>query len=221
MASPTRPVGSRHTLYRMRQALARLPGGATIGPIDWELKRGRRIGVRCTDAQWEAFRSLLTGERSPAGGVLDEVTPVTVQTDVRLRRLLTPNSCLQDFLDSPDAPEFVWLDGRHHSLMVLVDLLELTPRLRRRPMKLGSAELVDRVWALRFVLSQADLLLARELFGSEDPLVHAALRRRWADWPGALVVGQGERPLPGPLDGWVRFDAEGRFSAGDGEPGAP
>jgi hypothetical protein len=214
----TRSVAARPrpTLYDLHSVTVALPQGGRIGPIDWRLQRGRRIAVRCaSEAQWEAFRALLTGAVTPRSGAIEEITPVTVQTDARLREALRPNATIQDFLDSPDAPEFIWLGGRHHTLMVLVDLLDITPRLRYRSIKLLAPELVERALALRFVASRANLLLGREVFQIADAKVQEALRRRWGDWPGSVLACEGERPLPGPTDGWVQFDPDGRFSSGD------
>ncbi|HKI99546.1 MAG TPA: hypothetical protein VKB51_13820 [bacterium] len=213
---PSTSSSPRETLYRLREVQALLPGEGSIGPITWAVRRGQRIGVRCaSDAQWETLRALLTGERSPVSGWLDEVTPVTVQTDAHLRKVLRPGDSLQDFLDGPDAPEFVRLEGRRHSLMVLVDLLDITPAMRRCVFKFGSPSLLERVWALRFLISRADVLIGREVFRIADPPVRVALRRRWGDWPGTLIAGEGDQPLPGALDGWARLDAEGHFSAGN------
>lgn len=216
---PTDSSGAYPALYRLREVTLLLPGRGTIGPITWTVPRRRRIGVRCAnDAQWEVLRSLLTGQAVPRGGLLDEAEGVTVQSDTHLRAALHRNDTLQEFLDAPETPEFIWLAGRRRSLMVLVDLLGITPAMRRRPLKFSSSGTEDKVWALHFVLSQASVLVGREVFRCPDPLVREALRRRWGDWPGTLIAGLDAEPLPGPLDGWARIDADGHFSAGDGPP---
>lgn len=199
-----------------------LPGGGRIGPISWDLERGRRIRVRCaTDGQWTAFVALLTGQQAPAEGVLEEVRSVRVQTDVHLRETLDLNRTVQEFLQAPDTPESVWLDGRRRSLWVLVDQLGLAPANTRRVLKLESTAVQHKYWVLRFLLSQADLVIGREVFRSDDPQVQAALRRRWGDLPGALLAGESDRPLPGRADAWLAFDADGRFSSGTEAPDEP
>lgn len=206
-------------LYRLREVTVLLPESGAIGPITWEVPRRRRIGVHCaSDAQWEALRSLLMGQTRPRGGIMDEAEALTVQSDAHLRAVLDRRATLQDFLDNPETPQFVWLEGRRRSLMVLVDLLGITPAMRRRPLKLCTPDVEDKVWALHFVLSQAGLLVGRDVFRSADPQVREALRRRWDEWPGTLVAGLGPEPLPGSLNGWVQIDAEGHFCAGDGLP---
>lgn len=216
---PLPPANGHTALLRLREVTLLLPGSGSIGPITWALERRRRIGVRCaSEAQWEVFCSLLSGQAAPRGGIVDEWDGVTVQTDVHLRAGLSGNATLDEFLDAPEAPEFVWLDGRRRSMMVLVDLLGITPSMRRRPLKLAPPGTADKVWALRFTLSQASVLIGRELFRCPDPLVQDVLRRRWADWPGTVLVGLDGSVVPGPLDGWVRIDAEGHFTAGEGPP---
>lgn len=216
---PSDLPSAHEPLYRMREATVLLPDSGSIGPITWTVYRGQRIGVRCAhEAQWDALCALLSGQRTPSGGILDEVVRITVQSDVHLRNMLRRSDTLQAYLDAPDTPEFVWLDGRRRSVMVLVDLLGITPAMRRRPLKFADPETVDKVLALRFVMSQAALLIGREVFRSADPQVREALRRRWADWPGAVVVSLDDHPAPGALNAWVRIDAAGHFTAGDGPP---
>lgn len=218
MTEPPPPTRRRLVLRLVGACLA-LPGGPQIGPIDWELERGRRIRVYCeSDAHWDAFVALLSGQRYPTAGALEEIHTVRVQTDQHLRESMNLNQTIDDFLHSPDAPETVWLDGRRRALWVLVDQLGITPAMTRRPLKLHGPEVQARYWALRFLLSQADLVIGREVLRIADPDVQTALRRRWNDLPGALVVGESGASLPGPVDGWVRLDAHGAFSAGTEPP---
>lgn len=207
------PTSIRRVVYRLDAVRVSLPQGAAIGPITWDIERGRRIGVRCADpAQWETLVALLTGQQRPDAGHVEELSPVTVQTDLRVRESIHPNLILQDYLHSPDAPEFVWLDGRRRSLEVLVDVLGISPAMTRRALRYGPPELFDKVWAMRFMLSRAHLLLGREVFAIADPQVREALRRRWADFSGTLLACSEASGLPGEPERWVAFDAQGGFS---------
>jgi hypothetical protein len=110
----------------------------------------------------------------------------------------------------------VWIEGRRRALWVLVDALGISPAMTRRTLKLlGPAE-QHKVWVLRFLLSQAELVLGREIFRSDDAQVQTALRRRWGDLPGALVAAvphdAPDGDLPGPVHAWVHLDAAGHFS---------
>ena len=91
--------------------------------------------------------------------------------------------------------------------------------MTRRALRYASTEVIDKVWALRFMLSQAHLVVGRDVFRLADEGIHAALRRRWDDLPGTLVACEGERPLPGAVQQWVRFDTDGRFTAGQDQEG--
>jgi hypothetical protein len=220
--TPTDAPSLRRTLYRIQGAVVLLPGEGQIGPIDWTLERGHRVRVRCAHpAQWEALVALLSGERAPATGAMEEVVPVRVQTDLRVRESLSPNRTLREFLESPDAPESVWLGGRRRSLWVLLDALGISPALARRAYRYLSPEQQAKVWAFRFLLSRASLLIGREVFRIPDPLVQAVIARRWGDLPGTVVVGESDVPLPGPTDQWAALDAEGHFTCGADVAAAP
>ena len=165
--------------------------------------------------------ALLSGQLPVRTGRMEEVVPVTVQTDRRVRERLNPNGTVNDFLESPDAPAHVWLQGRRRDLLVLVDLLGLEPALRRRPFKHLAPDEQNRVWGLHFMISRAGLLIARDLFRLEDALLREALRRRWGDFSGTLVAAEGALPLPGPVDTWVRIAPDGAFHVTSvGEPAA-
>ena len=213
--APSDSISLRRMLYELREVTVPLPGGGRIGPISWMLERGRRVRVAtASDAQWQAFVALLTGEQHAATGTLEEVATVTVQTDTHLRESLNLNRSLEEYLNSPDMPELIMLDGRRRSLWVLLDVLGISPHMTRRALKYAAPELIDKVWALRFMLSRASLLIGRDLFRLTDEGIHAALRRRWSDLTGAVVVGETEQPLPGPVQEWVRFDGDGGFTSG-------
>jgi len=217
---PPEAYSPRRTLYDLRAVTVLLPRGGTLGPLTWRVERGRHVRVTFADEeQWQGLVALLTGQAAPRTGRMEEVLPVTVQTDARLRENLNPNLTVNAFLESPDAPEHVWLSGRRRALLVLVDLLGFTPALRRRPLKHIPPEMQERFWALRFMISRAHLLIGRDLFRSTDALLREALRRRWNDLAGTLIVAESEQPLPGPVDTWLHIDAEGAVTVtAIGEP---
>ena len=217
---PPEFVSLRRILYELHAVAVTLPGGGSIGPITWRLERARHVRVTCADdAQWLGLVALLSGQRAPSSGRLEEVVPVTVQTDVRVREKLDPNRTVAQFLESPDAPEHVWLEGRRRDMLVLVDLLGLSPALRRRPFKHLPPEVQERVWALHFMISRANLLMGRDLFRLTDPILREVLRRRWSDLSGTLVAAESAPPLPGPVDTWLRIAPDGSVSVtGVGEP---
>ncbi len=200
----------RRVLYELRGVVAAAPGGGRLGPLDWVVVRGRRVGVSCAaPAQWQGLCDLLTGRRAPLSGRLEERETVTVQTDANLQEMLNLNQSISDYLNSTDAPEYVWLENRRRSLWVLIDLLGISPAMTRRPVKMESPALQRKYWALRFMVSRAELLLGREVFAIGDPAVQKALRSRWSDFPGALIACRGEGPLPGQTDAELTIDGEG------------
>lgn len=201
----------RRTLYHLREVAVPVPGGGRLGPIDWVLPRGKRFSVVCEeDAHWEVLSELLTGKILDFTGSLEEIETVTVQTDANLWESMDLNQSIRDFLHSPDAPDYVRLENRRHALWVLIDRLGLTARDTRRPLKLESEAVRIKYWALRFMVSRAELLLGRSVFASEDPEIREAIAARWSDFPGTLVIKDEGRPLPGPVDGQVVIDRAGR-----------
>ncbi len=206
----TEPLSVSRTLYRMTEVRVAPREGPALGPITWTLARGRRFGVRCAEpGQWETLLLLLTRQVQLRSGVMEEVAPVIVQTDRHLREGQDLNQTIGDFLHSPDTPETVWLNGRRRSVGVLVDILGISPRDTRRAVKLDAPRLPDKLWALRFALSEAGLLLGREVFALPDAEIREGLRQRWPDWPGTVVAAEGGAPLPGEVDAWVAFDPSG------------
>ena len=201
-------------MLSLRQVTFRTETGEEVGPIEVEVTRASRIWVDCpSDSLFTAFAAILTGERKPLQGYLEEINPVVVQSDFHLKETLSPNRPIADYLNSPDAPEFVWLERRRRSLGVLVDQLGLMPDKLRFPFKHQPPEVFTKYWALRFLISRADLLIGREIFNLDDPDIQAALRKRWADFPGAVVAATGRERLPGPVDLRLSFGADGSFSS--------
>jgi hypothetical protein len=191
------------------------PEAVRVGPVDWALHKGDRAVVSCHyPAQWDALSGLLTGLVKPLSGSLEEIGTVTVQTDSNLKNSLDLNRSIGDYLHSPDAPEFVWLEKRRKVLGVLLDRLEISPSMTRRPLKHESQAVRDKFWALRFMVSRAQLLLGSGIFRLPDASIRAALALRWGDFPGALIV-EGGAPgasFPGILDTRVEVDEQGRVS---------
>jgi hypothetical protein len=219
MQPPPEFVSPRLMLYQLHEVVVEWPEGGRLGPISWLLERGRRIRVQCAEEwQWSAFAELLTGQRPPAAGRLEELNPVSVQTDLRVREQINPNRSLQEYLESTDAPALIWIGGRRRSLHVLVDALGITPAVARRPARYLEPEDAARLWALRFLLSRARLMVARELMQVAVPEVREVLGRCWGDLAGSVVACEGALPLPGPVHGWVAFAADGSFSAGAEAP---
>jgi hypothetical protein len=206
-------IRTQRPLLALEGVTAAAPGGEPIGPITWSLGRGKRIAVACArPGQWESLAGLLSGRIRPREGRLEEVSTVLVQSDRNLQETLDLNQSIEGFLHSPDAPEFVWLQNRRRALYVLVDALDISPRVTRRPVKMEAGEVQDKYWALRFLISRAELLIGRDIFRLNDPAVRQAIRLRWPDLPGTVVAGLGEEELPGPVDARVRIDEGGAFT---------
>lgn len=204
------------------------PEAVCVGPVDWALHKGDRAVVSCHDPkQWDALSGLLTGLARPLSGSLEEIGRVTVQTDSNLKNSLELNRSIGDYLHSPDAPEFVWLEKRRRVLGVLLDRLELSPSMTRRPLKHESQAVRDKFWALRFMVSRAQLLLGSGIFRLPDASIRASLALRWGDFPGALIVEEGVpgASFPGFLNTRVEVDDQGRVSVCslgvNGGPGGP
>jgi hypothetical protein len=218
--SESRPF--RRPLLTLREVRVSPADAPPLGPMSWSLHRAERVHVDCAaPGQWEALEALLSGQREPDGGTLEELEPVVVQSDRHLREALDLNRSINDYLHSPDAPEHVWIEQRRRVLWVLVDLLGIAPSMIRQPLKKEDPAVLDKYWALRFMISRADLLLGREIFALPDPAVRATLRRRWGDLPGAVVVGAPLEALPGDVQTRVRFDAQGRFTVESGPEPLP
>lgn len=197
-------------LYRLTEVMVPLPDGGQLGPIDWDLEKYRRIAVSCADpAHWDVLVDFLTGLLLPTSGTVTEREFLIVQTDRKLLEHMKLNRPISDFLHSPDAPTTLWLDHRVRSIGILLELLELTPKSVRRVLKLESDLVRDKFWALRFMLSHADLLLGREVFQIEDPLVRNCLRMWWDGFQGALVCCDDAGALPGAVDTRIRIDRDG------------
>ncbi len=192
-------------LLTLHEVLLPLQGGGTWGPIDWILREKARVWIEgATEEQADVLTGLFSGKIKPAGGYMEELRTVVFQSDGLLRETLPPNRTIGEFIASPDAPAFIWLEGRRRSFRVLVDRLGLAPNNLRRPIKLESAEVVLKYLALRFLVSRADVLMGRELFATKDEQVREVLRLAWKDFPGALVAPVSAENLPGDPDCHIR-----------------
>ncbi len=201
-------------LLTFHDLVIRTAEGLSIGPINWSVHRAQRIWMECADeGMFAAFAEVLAGLVAPASGFVEELGTVTVQSDFRLRETLKLNQSVQEYLHSNDAPEFVWLENRRRSLSVLLDRIGLTPDTLRLPLKFQPAEVLDKFWALRFLVSRADLLIGRELFALPDPQIRESLRLRWGDFPGTLLAVAAHDELAGEPDVHVVLAADGRFSS--------
>ncbi len=186
-----RLLGLHGVRYRTRER-------REVGPIHLEICRGDRILLRCgLDADYDGLLDLLTGQVLPIGGFMDEMRPVVVQTDRRLRELLNPNRTFHELLSAGDLPDYLWLEQRRRSLFVVLGRLGLSPETFHRPLKMEGEEVLDKVWALRFVASRADLLIGREIFRLRDEAVWRVMLQRWDDFPGALLYAGPPERIPG------------------------
>ncbi len=202
-------------LLTFRDAVIPTAGGSKLGPIQWVLQRGERVCVESAlPGAFEALAAVLMGQARPSAGFVEELETVVTQSDAHLRETLDLNRSIQDLLQKPEFPPFVWLEGRRRSLGVLMDRLALAPNRLRMPLKMEPPEVVDRFVALRFILSRADLLIGREVFACPDEPVRKALRARWDEFPGAVVAGGDPGSLPGKTGTRVVISAEGTFSSG-------
>lgn len=228
---PVGPAAKKFTVVSMsdrplltfRGAFLPCDGRECLGPIDWAVDENARIWVDLGDsAARAAIFGALTGQVKPVEGVIEEIGAVVAQSDARLREELSPNRSVADFLQSADAPEYVWLEQRRRPLPYLVDLVGLTPDRTRSPLKYQPPEVLEKFWALRFTLSRARLLVGEAIFSLSDPKIRSALAMRWLDFSGTVVAVAERKDLPGPVDTRVYLSPEGglalqKFSA----PGAP
>jgi hypothetical protein len=181
-----------------------------IGPVHLELYRRQRILVRCeSEPAYAALLDILTGRESPLTGRVVELERVAVQTDRRLRDLLLPNKSIQELLHEAPLPDTIWIGGRRRSTQVVMDRLGLSPHQFRKPLKLESEEVLHRFWALRFVSSNADLLIGREVFELPDETIRRVLQERWPDFPGAVLCAAVAELSPGPTNALLAIDSDG------------
>ena len=178
-----------------------LPDGGQLGPIDWDVEKDRRVAVSCADpAHWDALMDFLTGLLPPVSGEVMEKEALIVQTDRNLLKNMKLNHPITDFLNAPDAPKNLWLDDRLRSTGILLERLELNPRSLRRDIVLETEAVREKFWALRFMLSHADLLLGREVFQVENPQIRDCLAMWWDGFQGILIACEDGGTLPGAVD---------------------
>ncbi len=169
-----------------------------VGPIHLEIHRGDRILLRCdSEADYDGLLDLITGQVLPSGGFMDEMRPVVIQTDRRLRELLNPNRTVHELLSAGGLPDYLWLEQRRRSLSVVLSRLGLSSEHFHRPLKMEAEGVLDKMWALRFVASRADLLIGREIFRLRDEAVWRVMRQRWEDFPGAVLYAGTPECMPG------------------------
>jgi hypothetical protein len=182
----------------------------TVGPIHLELSRRQRVLLRCdSEPAYAAFLDVLTGGLEPLTGRLVELDSVRVQTDRRLREQIQPGQSVRELMERYPLPESIWLAGRRRSVPVVMDRLDLSPNLLRWPLKLLDPGVLDRFWALRFVASEADLLIGREVFLLTDERIRRVLRERWLEFPATVICAAPEEALPGPAHVLLVIEADG------------
>ena len=196
--------------------------GREYGPLSGEIPRNGKMRVVCEEEEgWQVFGGLLSGLRRPIGGYLEEIRVAVVQWDHLLSESVDRNLTINEFLESPDAPQFVWLDQRRRSLGVLVDKLGLTAREKKLALKFLSEESIRKFIALRIMLSRADILLVDESLLTEDDRVSEAFLSRWNDLNATVICrvregrfqGAFDRELrlaPGESSGIFRLDNSGK-----------
>ncbi len=200
------------TLLGLRAVRFETPDGRQVGPVDWEIQKGDRIALDCQfpDA-YLALVDIVSGQNEPLEGYLEEFERVVIQTDSRLKEIISPNQTVHEALHSTALPESLWLKQKRRSLWVAVDRLGLTPRHFHLPLKLEPPEIAEKLLALRFIASRAHLLIGREIFMSGLPEVRGLMAQRWNDFPGAVVCAAPENFLPGPANVSAVLDAAGTF----------
>jgi hypothetical protein len=195
--------------------------GVRSAPLNWTLHSAERIALDCPDGAWrEDLVAILTGSRPPARGYLQEARTITVQTDTHLWESMALSRSIQDYLEAPDMPQHVRLGDRRRALWVLLDQMEITPAMTRRPLKLEPPVVQRRFWAVRFLLSRAQLLIGDGIFREQDGPLRAGLQRRWPDLTACVLALAPPHLLPGPVDTRVRLSAEGFVREPAAAPGA-
>jgi hypothetical protein len=181
-----------------------------VGPIHLQLLRRQRVLLRCESGPaYDGLIGILTGKNAPLSGRIIELERVRVQTDRHLRELCAPAKSIRELLNENPLPDTIWIGERRRSTQTVMDRLGLEPHHFRLPLKLEPKEAAERFWALRFVCSNADLLIGREIFELEDETIRRVLRDRWADFPGIVICAAPERDCPGPTDTVVAIEPDG------------
>ncbi|MDH5752910.1 MAG: hypothetical protein OEZ59_10910 [Deltaproteobacteria bacterium] len=203
-------------LLGLREIRKNLPDGITLGPLEWDILKGARIHVRCaTSGHWPVLCGLLTGGLEPDWGALEEPRPVKVQTDSTIWERMDAGRTINELLELEGLPESIWLQGRRRPLRIMLDWIGLEPSHMRIALGLAPAGVRERYWVARFLASEADLLLGREVFQVKCPKSRELLRLRWPDWPGAVIAACTAGSLPGAADQKVRISRQGGFSLKD------
>jgi hypothetical protein len=189
-----------------------------VGPIHLQVHRGEKILLRCdSEAIYAALLEVLSGRQQPIAGRLDELEPVRVQTDRHLRESITLNRTIRELLEEGGLPDTIWVGQRRRSLFGVIDRLGLSPRNFRLPIKMESAAVIEKFWALRFIASRADLLVGREIFALEDSAIRELLCQCWGDLSAAVIYAGPPERIPGPPDTVLTLEGGGAARV---EPGA-
>ena len=200
------------TLLDLRAIRFKLADGRILGPVNWDIEKGDRIALECRIP--EAYRVLvdvISAQLEPLEGYIEELERVVIQTDTRLKEVLSLNQTAHDILNSGVFPDSLWLENKRRSLWVVIDRLGLTPRNFHLPIKLEPPEIAEKVWALHFIASRADLLIGREIFMTGIPEIRTVLKQRWGDFTGTVICAAPDKDLPGPVTVRAVLDATGAF----------
>ncbi|MDH4248349.1 MAG: hypothetical protein OEW39_11090, partial [Deltaproteobacteria bacterium] len=138
--------------------------------------------------------------------------PLVINSDRIIWERMDINRGINDLLETGTLPPHIWLDSGKINLWVLLDRLGLEPHLRRIPLRHAPALIRERYWVFRFLVSESDLIMGREIFAVSDPVSRALLAQRWNHWPGTLLAGCIREHLPGPVQQLARIDDQGLFT---------
>lgn len=212
---------SRRVLLSLQQVQFASPDGSTLGPLSWTLHARERVQWSCErETHWAALVHLLSGQGEVRGGRVHEPRPVSVQTDLHLWERTDWSQSIGAYLRDPALPRTIWLEGRLRSVRALADRLGIQPQHTRQPLKLEPGPVQRRFWALRWLLSGAELRIARELLREPDAHVREVLAQAWPELPCAVVAGVHAADLPGAVHTHVRLSAAGELTQEPGEGAA-
>jgi hypothetical protein len=222
-----RATGARRNSPMLNQPLLGLHGivfrsveGVEAGPIHLTIHRRERILLRCAaDPVYDAFIEVLAGTRQPLHGRLVEHERVRLQIDRRLRQNLNLNRSIRELNAAAKLPESLWIGQRRRSLFGVMDRLGIDSRHMHSPLKLEPARIQDKYWALRLIASDADLLVGREIFSLEDPLIREVITLSWSDLRGAVIYAGPPERIPAPPDTILALNDDGTVSVLSGGSG--
>ena len=193
-----------------------------IGPIHLTLHRHERVLLDCeSDAIYDAFLRVLSSDVHLIQGRLVEHERIRLQTDRHLREGLNLNRSIRELNAAGPLPDSIWLGGRRRSLFTVMDRLGILTHHVHGPLKMEPAGVFEKYWALRFVMSEADLLIGREIFALDDPAIREVIALRWGDLRGALIYAGAAERIPAPPHWTLGLHADGRATVEGAPRGSP